>query len=142
MIDPSPPKSAQDLFDSVARHLFEQGRQSRKNFHGLSGTCAYRGEGRTACAVGCLLTDDEAAKADANAGTSVYAIFEAGLLPERLHKYLGLLNRLQMVHDQVNQVNQDTRQSFYDGLIHTAVEHFLEIDLLNEMAKQYGIETG
>jgi len=43
----------QEAFDTVAKHLFEQGRASKRGVY-----CAYRGEGGTKCAVGVLIPDE------------------------------------------------------------------------------------
>lgn len=45
----------QAAFDKVVRHLRMQGAQSLLP----NGSCAYRGEGGAACAVGCLIPDAE-----------------------------------------------------------------------------------
>ena len=42
----------QDIFDTVAKHLFTQGQQSIVN-----GICQYRDENDHSCAVGCLIPD-------------------------------------------------------------------------------------
>ncbi len=44
----------QEMFDTVATHLFSQGKQA---LYG-DGTCAYRGDEGTKCAIGCLIPDD------------------------------------------------------------------------------------
>ena len=44
----------QKIFDSVLAHLRKQGKASLN----AKGKCAYRGEGGTACAVGCLIPDE------------------------------------------------------------------------------------
>ena len=44
----------QEIFDSVLAHLRKQGRASVNG----QGKCAYRGEGGTSCAVGCLIPDE------------------------------------------------------------------------------------
>ena len=46
--------TAQEIFDTVLEHLREQGKASTNR----SGECRYRGEGGTACAVGCLIPDE------------------------------------------------------------------------------------
>ena len=46
--------TGQEIFDSVLAHLRKQGDASLN----ASGKCAYRGEGGTACAVGCLIPDE------------------------------------------------------------------------------------
>lgn len=46
--------TGQEIFDSVLAHLRRQGQASLS----ACGKCAYRGEGGTACAVGCLIPDE------------------------------------------------------------------------------------
>lgn len=86
--------TAQEIFDTVARHLLKQGKRSMKGEH-----CAYRGDGDTACAVGCLMTDDESAPE--LEGSSVEGLVSRGALPNRLRPHARLLGRLQRVHDEV-----------------------------------------
>ena len=45
-----------DVFNYVVDHMQKQGKQS---LFGGGNTCAYRGDGGTMCAVGCLMKDDE-----------------------------------------------------------------------------------
>lgn len=46
----------QQIFDTVATHLFAQGKQALRD-DGIH--CAYRGQNGTKCAVGCLISDDQ-----------------------------------------------------------------------------------
>lgn len=87
---------AQEIFDHVARHLLTQMAPARKN-----GNCVYRTSGGRSCAVGCLLTDEEAKAADAlNAnGSDVWLLEDAGLLPKRIKRSARLLSELQDIHD-------------------------------------------
>jgi hypothetical protein len=48
----------QELFDTVATHLFTQGEQSLCESGSVDATCAYRGDNGLTCAVGCILPDD------------------------------------------------------------------------------------
>ena len=43
----------QEIFDIVAAHLIKQNHQATKGSN-----CAYRGEGGTMCAIGCLIKDE------------------------------------------------------------------------------------
>jgi len=45
--------SPQEVFETIARHLFTQGVQAKANT-----VCLYRGDNGTKCAVGCLIPDD------------------------------------------------------------------------------------
>ena len=44
----------QEIFDTVLAHLRKQGKASTNHLNG----CRYRGEGGTACAVGCLIPEE------------------------------------------------------------------------------------
>lgn len=57
--------------------------------------CAYRGDGGSRCAVGCLLEDDEVP--DRN--LAVVDLIVCMALPERLTPHMLLLSRLQEWHD-------------------------------------------
>jgi hypothetical protein len=90
--------TAQEIFDAVAKHLLAQGEKSEAPVVGTNGelvcnamSCRYRA-GNLACAVGCLLTDDEARY---NEGRNVYgAEFNVAL-----DRHLHLLDHLQKTHD-------------------------------------------
>ena len=54
----------QEIFDKVATHLIAQGKQSLGYWRQTEWSqpalgCAYRGDGGTMCAAGCLIPDDE-----------------------------------------------------------------------------------
>jgi hypothetical protein len=98
--------TAQSIFDTVARHFKKQKEQAADGV-----TCVYRTLDGKSCAVGCLLTDEEAARAPLG---SVFKLYEDGTLPERLRPFTNgslpynihealednnLLSALQMIHD-------------------------------------------
>jgi hypothetical protein len=83
--------TAQEVFDTVARHLLRQNVKALDD----DGRCRYR-TGDTACAVGCLMTDEEV---DGLVGESVIALYDRGRLPRRLWQHVWLLQTLQGVHD-------------------------------------------
>ena len=88
------------VFEYVEEHLLRQG--SRSTSHGL---CLYRGPDDVACAVGCLLTDEEARVGDS--GTTTGEAFDLSELIDKLpsvaerigHVDRGMLLDLQNVHD-------------------------------------------
>src|SRR5687768_12164409 len=45
----------QEIFNKVRNHLRQQGRAATNRY----GSCQYRGDGGTACAVGCLIPDEK-----------------------------------------------------------------------------------
>ena len=87
----------QEAFDKVVAHLLRQGKASRNSL----GQCAYRGEGGTSCAVGCLITDEEY-RPDME-GEAVVSLLLRGeiSLPSLRGIDAGLLRSLQITHDNV-----------------------------------------
>lgn len=81
--------NAQEIFDTVAKHLATQGCQSLS----ATGDCSYRGERGLKCAVGILISDEE------------YTPFMEGngpgheALPNWFGQFESLLRDLQSVHD-------------------------------------------
>lgn len=88
--------SDQQIFDHVVEHMAKQGGPSVS----ARGLCQYRGPSGRSCAVGCLLTDEEAnALGNEKSLAEVYSI-----LPLRLRGGCSLareqlLARLQHTHD-------------------------------------------
>lgn len=91
--------TAQEVFDKVLNHLRKQGKAAVHSGEG----CAYRGEGGTSCAVGCLIPDEMyspameggSARTEKEAFPELYAAIDAlGLRP-----HVGLLHALQREHD-------------------------------------------
>lgn len=89
----------QEIFDTVARHIFTQGVPGgEKNAEGFF-SCRYRGTGGTSCAVGCLIPDE--AYRSWMEGNDVEGLIEQhyGRLPGWMFDHRDLLSRLQLVHD-------------------------------------------
>ena len=89
----------QEIFETVAKHLFKQGERS---MWGGSGEgvpyCAYRGSGGKKCAVGAILPDDHYKPSMEALGIlSLVTIFPN--LPEFIRMNANLLGKLQAVHD-------------------------------------------
>jgi hypothetical protein len=89
----------QEIFDTVATHLFTQGHRAYDN--NLE-QCAYKTPDGSMCAVGCLIQDYYKPEMDSNAYGSdiqtVYGVFKNDL-PNWVKDSLGLLTSLQDVHD-------------------------------------------
>lgn len=51
--------SKQETFDTVARHLFKQGRRAVKGDPDGRSMCMYRAPDGSSCAAGCLIPDEE-----------------------------------------------------------------------------------
>ena len=107
----------QEIFDTVARHLFTQGKRAgyerNKEDHGEeSFACRYRGPSGTACAVGALIPD--AAYDPEMEGAGVLRLIDnyGPDLPPWMRDNFELLDRLQMVHDQGAHWISDKRMRF------------------------------
>ena len=89
----------QEVFDASVSFMLKQNKKSMEHE-----ACRYRGPNGTACAVGCLIQDDEYdEKMDGFDGemdnTSVNSLDKHNLLPARLRQHINLLKILQSVHD-------------------------------------------
>lgn len=118
--------TAQQIFDTVATHLLKQGKRATN----LHGTCVYRGEGGTKCAVGCLIADEE--YNPKMEGCSVSVLWREGWLPERLKEHFHLLVDLQGTHDldMDPERRADVKASLLRSLRNQASEHNLNTDCL------------
>jgi hypothetical protein len=128
---------AQEIFDTVVRHLARQGRPSLK-FDPQTGKpsgCVYRGPDKTMCAVGVLLHDDEYRPIFDLDGLSVFILFDRGYLPKRLHPHYSLLDDLQQAHDTGYVISYSRFNFPYlkEMLLTIAKDHHLDISVLNEM---------
>ena len=102
--------SAQEIYDTVARHLFSQGRKAAVRIGGVY-SCVYRGPRGLKCAVGCLIRDDEYDRVMENHG--VTDLCGRNRLPQRLIPHAALLLDLQDVHDEPPKLRAATlRQDF------------------------------
>lgn len=93
----------QEVFDFVTEHLLTQGKQS------YQGSCLYRGPNRTACAVGCLLTDEE--YTPNMEGVSAYDL-QVHLLSSFWKEHQRLLQDLQSAHDDKANVEPGPERKF------------------------------
>lgn len=88
----------QEVFDTVAKHLLNQGRISESP----DGSCGYRGQDGMKCAIGVLIPDD--LFREEMEGVTVEKLIplysDIGSLFSRVDT--GLLNRLQLVHDTID----------------------------------------
>lgn len=90
--------NAQEIFDTVAKHLAQQGTRSVLD----EDQCAYRGHNGMKCAVGCLIADGEyTARMDsAEQDCGVQDLAQEKILPARLAEHVDLLVDLQKAHDR------------------------------------------
>ena len=86
-----PQATAQQVFDQVVNHLLKQNKRAVKE--GTS-SCQYRGAGKTKCAAGCLIANDEYDEAMENKGW--LSMVSNEFAPE-IHK--DLIFELQKIHD-------------------------------------------
>ena len=102
-----------DVFNYVVDHMQKQGKQS---LFGGGNTCAYRGDGGTMCAVGCLMTDDEYDPSWENKG--IIVLVEQNMLTpdlnKRIESNLQMLSDLQNFHDNYlyyedGELSEDTK---------------------------------
>ena len=116
--------SAQEIYDTVAHHLFSQGRKSAVRSDGMT-SCRYRGPHGLKCAVGCLIRDDEYDPVMEDHG--VNDLCNRDRLPLRLIPHLSLLLDLQDAHDDSLELRATTlRRDFQD----IAEAHGLSPDVL------------
>lgn len=90
----------QEIFDTVATHLFAQGERAIA-MEPDTDICAYRTSDGKKCAVGCLIPDE--LYDPGMEGHSALGLVNAGfLLPSFFDKNLPLLDDLQFVHDEIS----------------------------------------
>lgn len=114
-------ETAQEIFDTVARHLIAQGAQSITD----DGHCRYRADDGKRCAVGCLFTDEEYRPSMEGHGVS------SVMLPGRLKPHSMLLRDLQRVHD--------VPAMGHGGIADLTAQHF--IPRLHDVAERHGLST-
>jgi hypothetical protein len=104
----------QEIFDTVARHLFTQGERAGisrddDDSYGDDFSCRYRAPGGATCAVGKLLPDDAYDPGMEGNPVDTLCSAYADRLPEWMLDNLGLLDRLQVAHDQESHWDSDKR---------------------------------
>ena len=90
----------QEIFDTVAKHLFTQGCRSAELDEDPHSACLYRGPEGRMCAVGVLIPD-ELYNTDMEFQNAVYLIGKVGSpFPEWMKANENLLHSLQISHDR------------------------------------------
>lgn len=95
----------QEIFDTVVRHLFKQGKRSDRTLSNGNSVCCYRTEAGLKCAVGVLIPDDvyDPVMDDVftGEGTGIAAMLRKhrDKLPSWFSDNLSLLKQLQIIHD-------------------------------------------
>jgi len=124
--------NAQEIFDTVATHLFTQGQQSRD---ACFGKCAYRTKTGLTCAGGCLIQDyyvSDMDLLDFSGIETVYRKFRK-ILPEWIEGNMELLEFLQAVHD--NTTNWATVDFMKESLTEVALKRNLDYSVLNKFER-------
>ena len=115
----------QDIFDTVVKHLFTQGKPAMDD-----GTCMYRGPDGAKCAVGVLIADDEYRHGfEFRELPDLLSLIDGTPLERRLSKNLRLLRDLQAAHDTRDNRTQEGRfdlQALERDLFTIAHRHDLE----------------
>lgn len=90
-----PVMDRQDVFNTVAEHLIQQGEESMS----YAGKCAYRGRNGTMCAIGCLIPDSAYELSIENKTAKSVEVQET--LPFRVASVADsdFLHDLQLAHD-------------------------------------------
>lgn len=118
-----------EIFNYIVEHLRRQGKESKSTDHSGDQLCAYRGDGGTMCAVGCLIPDDEYRESYEGHGIHVLLsdYIPHNSLYERLLPHEDMLGCLQHFHDD--------KLSYEDGAFSKATEEYL-----TGLRNQWGIE--
>jgi hypothetical protein len=119
--------NAQEIFDTVARHLFAQGHRATDPF---TGYCKYRAPNGDKCALGALIPDDlYVSDWDDN---SEPALVEEVAQAIGLLKHVDLLIDLQSAHDAPS--HWLTEQRLKQALVTVAEDHDLDTLVLADLA--------
>jgi hypothetical protein len=107
----------QEIFDTVARHLFTQGERAGivvddDYDRGDGFTCQYRAPGGATCAVGKLIPDAAYDPVMEGCGVTMLLDSFGPRLPSWMLDNYELLDRLQMVHDHEAHWISDKRMRF------------------------------
>lgn len=90
----------QEIFDTVAKHLFKQGCRSVEDESLDDPACLYRGPEGRMCAVGVLIPD-ELYNTDLEYQNAAYLVEKVGSpFPEWMKANVNLLHSLQISHDR------------------------------------------
>jgi hypothetical protein len=126
----------QEIFDKVVRHLFKQNKKCTcpSVVAGVPGSCLYRGENNTSCAIGSLIPDHLYDVSFENRG------IRSLMLKEEISDYFGIeneifLSSLQGIHDDadINFAGNFNRGSLHYALKNTADTFNLSTEVLEEV---------
>lgn len=118
----------QEIFNTVAKHLFDQGKRSTdKQF------CRYHNEDGLKCAVGVLIEDDVYFPEMDSGNKTIKTLVDhhPDKFPDWVKENLGLLQSLQSVHDK--QHNWETEDNMINALIEVASVYEVSPDVLDDL---------
>jgi hypothetical protein len=119
---------AQEIFDTVAVHLFDQGQRSvDKRF------CRYHNDAGLKCAVGILIPEEEYFPEMDQGNKTIKNLIELypDKFPDWMSENLGLIQGLQSVHDK--QENWKSSDNMHDALVEIASIYEVNPDILEEL---------
>jgi hypothetical protein len=123
------PKTDQEAFDMVVKHLKSMPERSMKpaNIRGLGMRCAYRSRDGLACAIGCMVSDEDARTMDAQPESGIDDLVFAEVVdPGEVSR--SLLSQLQDAHDDPDNWD-DSGFIGWGYLVRVADDHGLEASL-------------
>ena len=111
----------QEAFDTVARHLFDQGERAGlqhrdENDEVYDFECLYRAPGGKTCAVGCLIPDAAYRPSMEGSNPDTLVSMFSDLLPPWMAANRDMLVDLQAIHDTAVNWKDDTAMKFALGL--------------------------
>lgn len=112
----------QDVFDTVARHLFTQGTRAGCEVRNEYGEvhdfeCLYRAPDGRSCAVGCLIPDAAYRPSMEGSSACTLTVMFSDVLPPWMAASSELLLDLQALHDAEVNWRDDTAMKFALGLL-------------------------
>lgn len=121
--------TAQEVFDTVVRHLHAQGRAARRAGDQM---CMYRTDDGLRRAVGCLISDDE--YTPDMEGMTVTQLMDNGQATSVMYEHYDLLKELQDVHDTSDNWHNAARMGIMLGNVANRMR--LDASLVKEL---YGV---
>lgn len=121
----------QQIFDQVVTHLAKQ----RKGAHLEEKGCAYRGEGGSMCAAGCLIADSEYEPAMDNIGgpTAWDSLVHQGFAPPQHGQFILELQRIHDRHFGSEEMDNDALSDALSKFYPVTVRSNLSEKVLDEV---------
>jgi hypothetical protein len=126
-----PPKTRQEAFDRIARHLIKQGRPGGEvSPNGFS--CQYRAADGSACAIGVLLNDERAQAFDEEG--AALANIPPECLPDWIERDIRFYDALQDAHDKPTRTDAEWLPAWRAEMYHIAGRYNLDPSILESAA--------